>query len=278
VAKKKDAVALFEVISKTRQKRSEAGLGVPRWMSSQADDSAQQPSAPPAASQAVSAPSAAPAREPARPRQAPRTAPMIAPEGNRLKFSLSYYVCVGVLAGAVVLLALAFWLGYIAGSPDAGNGAQQAKLGGQIPVPPGSTGGNGGGPTQGTPTGRIAGKYYLIIQRLKGDTEADKAEADRIVSFCAEHGEPASVWEMPIGSHGGKRYFVWSLRPFDAPDDPKGLEHAGRVEEWGREYFARHSTYEFLQRTGRDAPFDPTFRRCSEENARAELQMHPKAE
>jgi len=173
LAKKKDAVALFEVISKTRQKRSEAGLGVPVWMSGEPADSAQPPSAP-------SATSAAPARRPERSRPALPAAPMIASDGKRLTFSLNYYVCVGVLAGAVLLLTLVFYLGYLAGA-------------------------GGGGSVASAPAGRIAGKYYLIIERLRGATEADRAEADRIVSFCAEHGEPAIGGEMPAGDAGGKR-------------------------------------------------------------------------
>ena len=96
---------------------------------------------------------------------------------------------------------------------------------------------------------RVAGKYYMVIQDLRSTGPAKEDEANRIVAFCRDNLEPASV-----NLYEG-RLVVWSFKPFDSPTDPNRLSHAALVEELGRRYFKLHSTYRFSQR--RDGEVDP---------------------
>ena len=271
--KRKDSLALFEVISKAKQRVPEpvkvparearpgpgaapapaAGVpapapvvlpvaGAPGQLVAQAGAPAAAPRAP------EPAPRARPATMPARP---PRTSPFgeraIGTAGGRLRVSLSSSAASALGAGFVVLLTLAF----LAGRASVGGFSPRPKEGEQAPgqsaLKPGT------GPT--APAGKPArqeGKFYLIIETMKGATEQDKVEAFRIADFCTRMGEPADVQQYRT------QYIVWSLTPFAAPSGLANDKYAESVEKLGQKYFQQHRTYMFKQRD-RSGQMSPRF-------------------
>jgi len=224
VVKKRDSVALFEVISKSRRKRREAGLGIPGWMG---EDQEMPQGAPQGEAPGGTSPIG---------RAAPLGEPLVSTAGGRLSLSLNYVSClVGVMV-LVGLLVLAFWLGRAtAGGAQTDSPEQSGSVGKQAPAS----------------TSRTSGYYYLVIQDLQGNTEDKKKEADRIVEFCKARGEPATV-----NTYKGS-IVVWSLVGFNSPNEKAARDYAKKVEQLGQNYFQEYKTYDFRQkRAGR---FDPLF-------------------
>jgi len=242
VAKKKDKAAFFEVISKTRQARKDAGLKVPIWMGRN-DEAAEgdQPAEKPQATE----------RKPERPRPiAPTT---IKTQQGRLQFSLNYTASVALAVVIVLLLVGAFMLG----RATAPAGPGQALAGPEPPYRPDVLKRSAQQPSGGTAT-RLKGKYYLVIETLKGRSDEDLAEAQRIVEFLSQKGEQATVQTFNVG--GQKLvYGIWSLRPFDARDSQEALDYARRIEQLGKEYFEKYKTYRFQQRRRPGQELSPSY-------------------
>ena len=159
VSKKKNAASLFEVISRSRQTRSEAGLSVPAWMG--------QPSEP------DEAPHAQPVEG------APSVPdPTISTVEGRVKLSLNYVSL--LVAGLAVLLGLllAFCLGRWSASPGTVEATPAPAL-----------------PSQRTE--RVPGKYYLIIQGLQGMTDNHRSDAEDIQRFLEQEGVECDVAIWP---------------------------------------------------------------------------------
>ncbi len=267
MGKKKDSVALFEVITRNKERQSKKDLGVPGWMgkAGQAPQEQQAPrqEAPPEESQQQQAPAPPPQQraEQVPPETEPETraaraqpakrlsAPSVSTEGGRLKLSLDYISCTAIAVGFIVLLAVAFWLGRTT-SPQAP--AQQAGM--DAPYNPAVTGGRdgdgeaGGAQSPAAAPKRQKGKYYLVIQSMMGDSPRLKKEAYKIVNYCRKNGEPASV------ARYGDQLVVWSLTPFESPSGTEAKQHARAIEEMGKRY---PGDYDFRQR--RDGKFDPWF-------------------
>ncbi|MCD4824129.1 MAG: hypothetical protein K8S55_05940 [Phycisphaerae bacterium] len=142
-----------------------------------------------------------------------------------------------------------------------------AFVGGRLtaPAPTGDPGGQGQPGRIGEPVGKIgepvkavAGqrdpkRQYLLIQVLKGDSDADKVEADRIIMFCEKRGIPADM--VTIGK-ARPRVAVWCLWGFSSANSDVARAHAKRIEDIGKKYFNKFGTYKFLQRRkGKFAPF-----------------------
>jgi hypothetical protein len=247
VAKKKNSVALFEVIQKAR--RTEGTMDVPKWMGAQA------PAGELTRQERLVRPSIA-----ARARES-----LLAITGDRLRLSLDYVSCAVAVLGLIALLVISFALGYWAGTgraPSEGRAAGTLSdrtpfgkhvLGGHAP-----SGGAGTTRPTGTASGRVKGKWYLVIQGLAGVTGADLDEAARIVAFCSAKGQPATIARYTSRQTGRQRYIVWSLKGHDAPTSEEAKQHAVTVEALGKEYFNRHKTYDFRQRKS-DGKFDPWF-------------------
>lgn len=100
-------------------------------------------------------------------------------------------------------------------------------------------------------------RYFLIIETLRGNGDTDKAEAERIIAFCEERDLPADMVELQRGDQ--PRVAVWSLLGFRFANSKPALEHAGKAEQTGREYFAKYKTYTFRQRRRRDGSLRPFF-------------------
>ena len=105
MARKKDTVALFEVLSKTKQREEQGTLEVPGWMDKEAVPASEggienRPGLDIPAPTPRSAPSSAPAAEGA-----------VSTAGGRLHLSLNYISATVAIAAFVVLLVAAFMLG-----------------------------------------------------------------------------------------------------------------------------------------------------------------------
>jgi len=238
--KRKDSVALFEVIARTREKSGKPDMDVPGWMGG------QQPAAEP--DQAPAPEATGPLKVP--PLQPP-TEPVFRPIPQRVSFSMSYVRFGGLLAGMIVLLAAAFVLGRVTAGPGT------VEPTGEQPGPTARAGIDDTSPTgPPKPAGRISGKHYLIIERLKDKTPASLAEAKKIVSFLEQNGHYADI--QPLRARGGGREYwgIWSLQPFDQAAGPENEAFAMKIEELGRKY---PGDYRFQQRVRRDAKLEPTF-------------------
>ncbi len=240
MAKKKSSMALFEAMSRSREKDADQSLGVPGWMGKNRQ-AAQRP-----------AESAPPAKQKETGRAKGKSASSAAPvsrAGGRLNLSLTHGTCVAIGVAAIVLLGLAFWAGRASVAGSDGGGATRAGVtdGGDA----GRADGDGSGAA--TTPRRQSGKYYLVIETLQGDSPEDRAEAQRIVEFLADRGEPAEVRTL------NDRYVVWSLTPLDSPTSDAAMTHARTVEKMGQEYFRKHRTYRFQQRRRPDAELDPWY-------------------
>lgn len=251
MGKRKNSIALYEVISKTRKQGAEPNLTVPSWAGRDVTGAAE-----PAEDQAHETVPALPAETQAPPSifdaPAPRE-PALVRAGDRMRLTLSYLNWALLGLGLVALLTVSFLIGR---SSVGGPGNVAALPGGPTPGPQGIVaqgGGSGGGqaqPPAATPSRRIAGKFYLVIQGgLK-----DKEEGDRIAQFCYENGEPSTVSRYAQSN----QYFVLSMTPQDAPDNPAAIRHAESIEGLGKKYFQKFKTYDFRQRN-RDGKFQPTF-------------------
>lgn len=249
MAKRKDSIALFEVI---KNRRSDVNLNVPKWMGAQ-DSASQQES---------------PELGPAQPGAAPKVwSRIVSGSSGQLLFRLNYTHCILAAVGLVLVLIAAVWIAYAAGSGShttvaAGSGPMAKK------VPPGKhVLGNGSGKAAAkgeapavSPSGRVPGKYYLVVQALAGIDNKDLAEAGRIATWCRDNGEQVTVAKYTHPNSARKRYIVWSLRPFNSRSGEETLAFGKKVEALGKRYFAKHKTYDFRQRTS-TGKLDPWFER-----------------
>ena len=243
MVRKKDSVALFEVISKSRGKHQESGMSVPRWITG--SEEPEEPASPEERLRVEPDRPAPTMREPSGPAE-----PMFATSGRRLKVSLNYLSCTIVVLGLVLALAGAFALGRATapaspvekpGKTTAGTRQVKGPVRGTRP------------PVTRNPR-RVLGKYYLVIESLKGKGLKDRAEAERIAEFCKQNGEPADVQSM------GTKYIVWSLTGFDSPRSEAAIRHARFIQDnLGKEYFkpSENRIYKFLQM--KDGKFDPYY-------------------
>ena len=254
MAKKKNSVALFEVIQTST--RSDAKMVVPQWMDG-SDES--RPASPEGAVEPPPVPAPAAARR------------LFAVAGDRLRLSLTYTHCAVAVLVLVGLLVGAFAVGWHSGTPavkppeDRRPLAQRTPLGRHVlksPVPAPAPAPGGGQKKVTTPAAeasdRQRGKYYLVIQGIQGVSPADLDEASRIVEFCKAQGEKATVARYTSKRTRKQRYIVWSLRPFDSATSEEGRKLARSVEALGKQYFAKYTTYDFRQR-GASGKFDPWF-------------------
>lgn len=225
MAKKKNTVALFEVISKSKAENIEPDMSVPGWM--------RAPSAKGEAEPASKAPAANRVK-------APGSEAVFSKAGGRLRLSLNYVSCLVVAFGLVVLASLSFWLGRATAEHE--DQAIQANMRADL------DGERAEREEPDRPRTRQAGKYYMVIQMLPDDSPGSEQEAIRIADWCShpDNGEPATVNRYDL--RGQSRILVWSLKPFDKTDAKSIENHALLVEELGRRYFGKYGTYDFRQR------------------------------
>jgi len=179
---------------------------------------------------------------------------MAATADNRLRLSLSYATCATAAMGLIVLLGVVFWLGRLTAKPGAP--VEQAGLGpkGTGPVQLGGVDANASQSTT-MPSERVKGKYYLIIDRMKDQTEQDYLDAQAIVEYCRANGQPATV------ERHGSRYIVWSMTPFDSASSEEAMNFARRIEQLGREYEAPRGRNKYTFSQHRGTQLDPSYAR-----------------
>ena len=262
MSKRKDSIALFEVI---KNRRNEVNLNVPKWMGGQGAEAPQEP---------APVPPAAAAPPPSPPAASPQAEAGDSPAEQQglltLKLTQTHLI-LGCMA-LVFAVVLAAWIGYsLAGGSGPGqtpSGPGGGSLKNQVPpgkhVLAGKDGPSGsakeGAKSSQPPAGgdRTKGKYYLIIQQLSSAAPKDMTEAQRIQAWVANQGEPATVNTFVSGKK--KYYIVWSLRAFDSPSSPEAQDFGRKIEGLGKKYFAEYKTYNFLQR--HKGKFDPWYQRC----------------
>lgn len=175
-------------------------------------------------------------------------------ETTTARFSMNPKMIVILIGVAGVLLLLAFALGRLT-----------ADRAGSASKPP-STPANGAelrslmdndAPETCASGRRDPDRYFLIIETLRGNGDADKTEAERIIRFCKAQGLPADMVEMQVGDQ--PRVAVWCLLGFRFANSEQALEHARKVEDVGQEYFKKYKTYKFLQRRRKDGSLRPFF-------------------
>lgn len=238
MTRKKDSVALFEVMSK----KSEAGRFKPETDRARAGEQAERPSA--------SGDSSSPGgvRAPAETQPQPK-APTARVDGNRLRISLSYAGCIAASLAFLVLLGGAFMLGRqtAPGEPDGQGptdpGGKQFTSSFDAPYKPEVT--NGKVPPPDQTHQREKRKYYLVIQGMQGLGDQYVAKAQAILDYLKTINEPATLGEY---QGNPKQVIVWSLRGFDRTDSPEALKFVAAIEKAGKDYSDLGGRYDFRQR------------------------------
>ncbi len=221
MARKKNSIALFEVISKSRANQEQLDMNVPEWMGGQ---SAQPPS-----EQSVKAKPKAAAKAASGPSDA-----RVSTDGGKLRLCLDYTSC-SVLAGVLILLLA---ITFVLGRATVGNSAGPDKADQSAGVTGGETdGGTASGTANIQP--RVVGKYYLVIQALK-----DEDEADKIVAYLGENDIGAQVMQYQ------DNLIVWSLDPYDIGDSPQAMQYIEAIKELGQRYLAVGGKHGFKQTQG----------------------------
>jgi len=285
VAKKKDSMALFEVISNQRDTSDGPNVSIPRWMGKPAEPELAQPVEAPVAEPVAPEPAAPVAKppkpepvksRPAKPRTLAESAaaitftapaePMVSVEDGRLKLSLGHVSAALGVAGVLVLLVVSFTLGRWTAGPrqpePAAKGTEEQPLKpGQVP------------PMKASPLPKVTprpqaslletGKYYLVIQTMRGIKPAELSDARKIEKFCNDKGVPATVVTYtPRGRT--PRYMVWSRKPFRLAETlgQEAGKHAELVENLGTQYFSAYGGYKFSQSRNPRGQVEGWFLKC----------------
>jgi hypothetical protein len=227
VAKKKNSLALFEAISRSREKQPKEGMGVPNWMGAQAPQSGQGPTA---TGETGPQPGGTV-------HSASMSSGLTASSPGPIAISLSRPAAAVIVAMFAVAVALAFLAGRMTARPAATNAGSPTVIE------------NAGGPERGSLVdqlpARVPGKHYLVIQAMKGDSQQDHDDALKIATWLTkEKNEPAEVCQF---SGGSKAYFVWSFKPFDSDKGPQAEAYAKKIEELGQQYKKLYGQYWFGQ-------------------------------
>ncbi|MGA2266077.1 MAG: hypothetical protein ABSH10_06560 [Phycisphaerae bacterium] len=88
------------------------------------------------------------------------------------------------------------------------------------------------------------GKYYLVVQGLRGMDSSHRADADAIAAFLNANGEPVTVMTY---KGTPQQYIVLSKRGFDSPDSPEAKKYLRAIEEQGKLYKNQGGKYDFNQ-------------------------------
>ena len=255
--RKKNSMALFEVVAREKQKTHKAVLTVPDWMKRRpaANAPEQAPPIPPPADVPPEGQYAGP-QEPAPAVEAPAPArrsgaaaaggEVLSVSDGRVTLSLNYVSCTVAGVGLVLAILAAFLLGR-ASAPE----VPAARAGKQ----PAARAGLRLGVTPPTAPQRISGKYYLVIQELGGRTQALKADAENIAAYCrAARDDNVTVFD------DGQQYLVLSGKPFDSRTGDDTREYAGDIQTLGNRYKTDiNNRYDFNQ-TNIQGKLDPWYR------------------
>jgi hypothetical protein len=253
MSKRKDAIALFDLISKGKTEHA-PGMSVPGWFTKRPAP-AEGPEGAEGTEGAPAPPASGPPPIPQSPVFSAETPaePMFSTAPNQIRITLNYATCAIAGLGIVLLLGIFFWLGRLSARPSA-----PVAAGPEATPAPNVSGAAGGtsdpNVTAFLPVARASGKYYLIIDRMTGKTEDDRADAVAIYQYCQKSGQPCMAL-----MYGTQSYAVLSLKPFDSASSREALDFAKSIEDLGKKYrpLPPRKKYNFSQqRAGR---LDPSF-------------------
>jgi hypothetical protein len=259
--KRKDAVALFDLISKGRAQQPGPGQGtdrdaarpgtslnVPGWFS-------KRPAAtPPPAGEAQAAPSLPPPVPPSAFLSLPAAEPLFQVADGRVRISLNYVACATAAMGLIVLLGSAFWLGGRFGPrPTSGSPGTGDALADRVAYRPAA------GEANALPK-RIKGKYYLIVDRMPGVADKDQKDANAILDYLTTKGQPAVIVKVrPERPGAPERFGVLSLTPFEDRESRDALDFARRIEELGKQYVHPPGCNKYTFSQSRQGRLDPSW-------------------
>ena len=232
MAKKKNSIALFEAISKSKEKT--AGVSVPGWLGK--DSPPQDPGQPPA--------------------ENPPTLSGAAQYGGP-KVVLSAGGLALILALIVAVAVAAYVIGRSTAPGRTGQNAAPgfARAGGNVP--------DGLAPTEDVnlPV-REPGKWYLVIQRFAGMTDENWKEAKDIAEWLVKQkGEKCEAKKIRIKND--LFLAVWSLKAFDSYPNPEAQKYAEHIESLGKEFktteIYKKSTGKYTFSQHRQGKLDPYY-------------------
>lgn len=244
MARKKDSTALFESISRSRDKKVQTGMETPGWMGqpTQKSDGGAPPAIP-------------------------------AATGGQARVTISGNVLLLIVVGVLAVGAAAYYVGRNLNKP-ADNGAASVRNGA------GGPGAAVNGPAR---TPAPTNKWHLVIQRMNAANArrpiADQqTDAKLIVAWLTRNGVPCTVSGSYSRDGRLTSVCVRSLRSFDYIDKskspaaskdltPEALDFAKEIEELGRKFLKGDSIeyrkckekYNFSQHNGNK--LDPSYQR-----------------
>ena len=236
MAKKKNSIALFEAISKSKERNSHVGVSVPGWLGK-----------------------ASQSQEPGQPS---------AENPPPLSGSGSYGGPKIVLSGAGLVLILAVIVavgaaGFVVGRATAPSKTGKTDTAGLRKAGAALTDGPASSDPMELPV-REPKKQYLVIQRIAGMTKNDWKDANDIADWLVrQKGEPCEVKKIWVKNKNDTFLAVWSLKAFDSYQSSSAQEYAKKIESLGKEFektdIHKKSTgkYNFSQQ--HQGKFDPTF-------------------
>jgi hypothetical protein len=232
VAKKKNSIALFEAISKSKEKT--AGMSVPGWLGK--DSPPPDPGQPPV-----------------------ENPPPLSGTGQYSgpKIVLSPGGLALILAVIVAVAAAAYVIGRSTVTRKTGENAAGGfyKPGGSVP--------DGLTPTEAVNLpARETGKQYLVIQRFAGVTGKEWQDAKDVAEWLVtQKKEPCEA--KIIRLRNDSFLAVWSLKPFDSYLSPEAQKYAEHIEALGKEFktteIYRKSTGKYTFSQHRQGKLDPYY-------------------
>jgi len=204
VAKKKNSIALFEAISKSKEK---TGVITPGWLTK--GPQSQEPGQPPAEN------------PPPLPGAASYGGPKMVLSGTGLML---------ILAVVVLIAVAAFFVGRTTAPAKVAqnNAAGLHRAAANVPdVPP---------PSDGTELpARVNGKQYLVIQRFAGMTAENWKDAKDIAEWLVTQKQELCEAKV-IQLKNDKFLAVWSLKAFDTYLSPEAQKYGEHIEALGKEF------------------------------------------
>ena len=243
MAKRKDAIALFEVMRTGSKKAESAAEAVDRMNDPARAQVAPQAPAQQAAPPVDVPPAATPVPPAAAPVRVPRVGgarpmrhwlssgePIYRADGEGFAIRLSQAGWVVAAAVLVIVLACAFAGGRWSVRPPQQQG--QADSGTELVSPAGAPD-LGPMPLPPPLSADKAENWYLVIQDMQGKDPKLEKDAKALVEFLKSAGYPAKAYQFKGGS---MHYFVRSEKGFASQSDPQALKYAEEIEALPKKY------------------------------------------
>ena len=235
MSKKRKSEGLFEAISKATDDQHSSFMRVPDWVYKKPEQAADEKQIEPPIPPKTKPPKT---KVPAKPDKTFRPIISVDKDNKQITVAMNFVSWSVVALAVLVVLIGAFTLGRIS-APESTVPGPTEPYRPDVLEPPAES------PPAQPPSasGRITGKYYMIVQGLGGMTEQHLKQAEKIVKFCKDAGKPVTINRM----HNPDQYIIWSLEAFDNPRSAQAVESALSIETLGKKYKEKHGTYNFRQ-------------------------------